>query len=141
VLIVDNQPDIVRLYRRMLASTGRDFRVVQAKNGKEAMRILRRGRPDVILFDLVAAEMDGLNFLRARNNEPALRNIPVIVTSATDQGSQPVVSNAFAVTRRGGLSTREILALITQTTTLLSTIAGSADPTLPAVLSAELAYE
>jgi signal transduction histidine kinase/CheY-like chemotaxis protein len=123
VLIVDDEPDMLRLYRRMLASTRRDCRVVQAKNGEEATRILRQRRPDVVLFDLVTAKGDGPQFLRAWNSEPATRNIPIIVTSANRQSRPPIASNVFAVTRRGGFSTREILTLITQTTAHLSTVA------------------
>ncbi len=123
VLIVDDQPDMLRLYRRMLASSKRDCRVVQARNGEEATTILRQRKPDVVLFELATAKGDSTQFLRAWNNEPATRNIPIIVTSANRQSHQPIASNVFAVTRRGGLSTREILTLITQTTAHLATVA------------------
>lgn len=141
VLIVDDQPEILRLYRRMLAASKRDYQVFQAKNGQEAMRMARQGQPDVILLDLVMPKLDGWQFLRAKNNEPALSNIPIIVTSANDSTSQPTASNLFVVTQRGGLSTRELLTFIKQTAAQLSTLAPSADPTLPATLAAELAYE
>lgn len=141
ILIVDDQADMLRLYRRMLGSSKRDYKVIQAKNGQEALRILRQEKPDVVLLDLVMPKMDGWQFLKTRNNESAFRNIPVIVTSANDPASQPIVSNMFVITQSGGLSTRELLTFIKQTTTLLSTIDPSADPTPPVTLAAELAYE
>lgn len=141
ILIVDDQADMLRLYRRMLASSKRDYKVIQAKNGQEALRILRQEKPDVVLLDLVMPKMDGWQFLKTRNNEPAFRNIPVIVTSANDPASQPIISNMFVITQSGGLSTRELLTFIKQTTTLLSTIDPSADPAPSIALSAGLAYE
>lgn len=141
ILIVDDQADMLRLYRRMLASSKRDYKVIQAKNGQEALRILRQEKPDVVLLDLVMPKMDGWQFLKTRNNEPAFRNIPVIVTSANDPTSQPIISNMFVITQSGGLSTRELLTFIKQTTTLLSTIDPSADPAPSIALSAGLAYE
>ncbi|MFN8453342.1 MAG: ATP-binding protein [Anaerolineae bacterium] len=141
VLIVDDQPDMLRLYRRMVASSKRDYQVIQASNGQEALKILRQEKPDVILLDLVMPKLDGWQFLRAKNNEPTLRNIPVIITSANDQASQPASSDFLVVTQRGGLSARELLSFIKQTAWLLSTIAPSADPAPPIALAAELAYE
>jgi CheY-like chemotaxis protein len=132
---------MLRLYRRMLSSSTRNYRVVQAKNGREAMRILRREKPDVILLDLVMSKMDGLQFLKTRNKEPGLRDIPVIVASVNDPTSQPAVSSIFVVTKRGGLSMQELLASIKQTATLLSTIAPSADPAPPVTLPVGLAFE
>lgn len=141
VLIVDDQPDMVRLYRRMLAASKRDYQVLQAKNGQEALRVLHRERPDVILLDLVMPKLDGWQFLKTKQKDPVLLNIPIIVTSASDPTSQPAVSNLFAVTQRGGLSTRELLTFIKQTAAQLSTLAPSADQTPSATLAAELAYE
>jgi signal transduction histidine kinase/CheY-like chemotaxis protein len=123
VLVVDAQPDISRLYRRVLASRGRDCRVVHARNGAEAARYVLQRKPDVVFYNLDSAEADGLQFLRDWNNTPLTRNIPIIVTSANHPSRQPIVSSVFAVTKRGGLTTREILTLITQTTAHLSTIA------------------
>lgn len=141
VLIIDDQSDMLRLYRRMLFSSKRNYRVVQAKNGREAMKILRQEKPDVILLDLVMSKMDGLQFLKTRNKEAALRDIPVIVVSVNDPTSQPAVSSAFVVVKRGGLSMQELLVSIKQTATLLSTIAPSADPTPPATPPVGLAFE
>ncbi|MCB0208578.1 MAG: response regulator [Anaerolineae bacterium] len=127
LLIVDDQPEMFRLYRRMVTSPERGYQLFHAKNGREALQVLRHEKPDAILLDLVMAEMDGFEFLKARNGDPELQNIPVIVISANDPASQPLASHVFAVTKRGGLSTGELLNFTKQTAMLLSTIAPSAD--------------
>ncbi|MDI7277203.1 MAG: response regulator, partial [Anaerolineae bacterium] len=112
VLVVDDEPEALRLFWRMLASAGDDFAVLTAGNGEEALSILRRERPDVILLDLVMPGMDGFRLLELRQEDPALDGIPVVVISARDPAGQPIVSSALAVTQRGGLACHEVLACI-----------------------------
>jgi signal transduction histidine kinase/CheY-like chemotaxis protein len=112
VLVVDDDLEVQLLLRRMLASSGRGYRVLRAEDGREALGILRQERPDAILLDLVMPGMDGFRFLAARSEEPDLRDIPVIAISARDPVGQQIVSPALAVTRSGGLSAPQILDCI-----------------------------
>jgi response regulator RpfG family c-di-GMP phosphodiesterase len=50
VLIVDDEPDALQLFGRMLASSGRDYRVLLARDGQEAMSILKEYHPDIMLL-------------------------------------------------------------------------------------------
>jgi len=132
VLIVDDEPEALRLFRRMLTSSGRDYRVLRATNGRQALHILRTQRPDVVLLDLVMPEMDGFQLLEAKNQDPALREVPVVVTSARDPAGHPIVSNALAATRGGGLSVPQVLACVEALSRILSTAGQPDDPALPA---------
>ena len=112
VLIVDDEPEARRLFWRMLASADRDYRVLATASGKEALEILQSERPDCVLLDLVMPDMDGFRLLEILSQDPALAGIPTIVISALDPLGQPIVSSAFAVTRKGGLALHELLACI-----------------------------
>ncbi|NLE43947.1 MAG: response regulator [Chloroflexi bacterium] len=112
VLIVDDEPDALQLFGRMLASAGRNYRVLLARDGDEAMNVLHEHHPDVILLDLVMPRTDGFQFLERRAQSPSWRDIPVIVTSARDPGGQPIISKALAVTCVGGLTARQLLTSI-----------------------------
>jgi CheY-like chemotaxis protein len=112
VLIVDDDPDALHLFGRMLASSGRGYRILLARDGREAMTILSEHHPEVILLDLIMPTMNGFQFLEQKSQDLALCDIPVIVTSARDPMGQPIVSNAMAVTKGGGLSTHQLLAAI-----------------------------
>ena len=120
VLIVDDEPDAQRLFRRMLVSTGRGYHVLRAMDGRHALNILREKRPDVMLVDLVMPEMDGFKLLAAKSADPELRNIPALVTSARDPAGQPIVTSAVAITQQGGLSVQQLLDSIEALTRLLS---------------------
>jgi len=112
VLIVDDEPETLRLFRRMLTSSGRDYRVLRARDGQEAMNILRSQRPDVVLLDLIMPKMDGFQLLEAKSQDPDLSNIPVIVISARDPAGHPIVSKAVAIMRESGLSAQNLLTYI-----------------------------
>jgi signal transduction histidine kinase/CheY-like chemotaxis protein len=112
VLIVDDEPDALQLFGRMLRTSGRDYRVLLARDGEEALVVLHEQRPDAILLDLVMPGMDGFQLLSALRGDPALASIPTIIISARDSLGQPIVSSALAVTQAGGLSAAQLLATI-----------------------------
>jgi serine/threonine protein kinase len=83
VLIVDDDPFIRTSFTIELESHG--FTAQSASDGMEALEVLRNGPPpQLILLDLMMPEMDGLQFLRERQNDPALAAIPVVVLSGID---------------------------------------------------------
>ena len=112
VLVVDDEPEALRLFWRMLASADRGYRVLTASNGCQALEILRAQHPDVVLLDLIMPDMDGFQFLAAKNADPALRDVPVVVISARDPVGHLIVSNALTVTCGGGLSVRQLLSSV-----------------------------
>jgi signal transduction histidine kinase/DNA-binding response OmpR family regulator len=112
ILIVDDEPEALRLFRRMLDSSGRNYRVLRARDGQRALHLLRQHQPDIVLLDLVMPNMDGFELLEAKRRDPALRDIPTIVISARDPAGQPIVSNALTVTRENGLSARQLVTCI-----------------------------
>ena len=120
VLVVDDEPDALRLFWRMLSGSPRGYRVLTAGDGQQAMEIMRAQRPDAILLDLVMPEVSGFQFLALKNADPDLRPIPVLITSARDPAGQPIVSNAIGVTRPGGLSLHQLLACVESISRLLS---------------------
>jgi len=130
VLVVDDEPDVLRLFGRMLTEAGRGYRVVRASDGRQALEILRHERVDLVLLDLVMPEMDGFQLLALKAQDPALSDIPVILISARDPLGQPIVSHALAVTCRNGLNSQELLACIESLTAILSKTSPRGDPAL-----------
>ncbi|HEY64302.1 MAG TPA: response regulator [Caldilineae bacterium] len=112
VLIVDDEPEVVRLFSRMIASAERPYRVLRANDGQRALDLLRARRPDVMLLDLILPGIDGFQVLREKQRDPAIRDIPVIAISSRDPIGQPIVSDMLRVTRGGGLSMRDLVACI-----------------------------
>jgi CheY-like chemotaxis protein len=135
VLIVDDEPDALQLFRRMLTSSERDYRILLARDGQEALTILQECRPQVILLDLVMPKLDGFQFLELRRRHPILCEIPVVVISARDPAGQPIVSSMMAVTLSGGLSVSQLLTGIEALSKVLAISGPVGDPEPIAALS------
>ncbi len=120
VLLVDDEPEALQLFARMLASAGRGYRVLRASSGRQALSLLRERRPDVMVLDLVMPEMNGFEVLQEKSRDPDLRAIPVVVISAKDPLGEPIVSNTLTVTRSGGLSVRDLVTCIQSVSQALS---------------------
>lgn len=120
VLVVDDDPDSLQLVGRMLMAAGRDYRVLRTNNGTEALEILKRERPDLILLDLIMPEMDGFQFLANKEKYPEVQSIPVILISARDPLGQPIVSKTLLATSRDGLSASQLLMCLEALIAILS---------------------
>lgn len=83
ILVVDDDPDFVRVTSRVLKAGG--HQVESAANGAKALQAMRQNKPDLVLLDIMMSYiLDGLDVSREMAQDPALKDIPVImVTSLT----------------------------------------------------------
>jgi len=79
VLVVDDNPSLVRLFRRYVRGEG--FRLVQARNGIRAHQLARELQPDVIILDLMMPVQDGWDLFRSMQQDPLTAEIPVVACS------------------------------------------------------------
>jgi class 3 adenylate cyclase len=85
ILVVDDTPSNVRVMEAMLEPLG--YRVLSAASGPEALDMVQRIRPDLILLDLIMPGMDGYEVCRQLRLEEATKFVPVvIVTASTERG-------------------------------------------------------
>ncbi|MCC6166482.1 MAG: hybrid sensor histidine kinase/response regulator [Caldilineaceae bacterium] len=121
ILIVDDDPEVVRLFHRMLHSQLRDCRCVEAYNGAEALKRMHEERPDLVLLDLVMPEVDGQTVLAAMANDPALADIPVILVSARGQDQANLrVTDAIQIERPHGFELGELIQTLASTLNALA---------------------
>ncbi|MCE1255700.1 MAG: response regulator transcription factor [Anaerolineae bacterium] len=85
VLLVEDDPDSVILFKRMLIQAGYD--VASAFNGLEGLKKLNVIRPDIILLDLMMPDMDGWEMLSSLRQDS---NLPVIVITALNHENNVV---------------------------------------------------
>jgi threonine synthase len=83
VAVVDDTPEARRLIRRILQSQG-DFEIFEAENGREAIELVNRVLPDLVILDLMMPEMDGFAVLDILRGRPETASIPVIVATAKE---------------------------------------------------------
>ncbi len=112
VLVVDDDPEVLQLLGRILTSTERKYRVWRASNGEQALEVLRKRKPDVMILDQIMPEMNGVQVLKEKDRDPSIRNIPVIMITAQDPLGMSKVSDAISISRGGGFSVGDLLDLV-----------------------------
>ena len=85
VLVVEDEPQIVRVLRDYLQHSG--FEVMTASDGPAALRAVRTGRPDLMVLDLGLPGLDGLDVARAVRREGEL---PIIMLTARTEEADRV---------------------------------------------------
>ncbi len=80
ILIADDDRLIASMLSYRLTNGG--HRVVQARNGEEALNMAAAEPPDVILLDIMMPVMDGLHVLQRLKGDPVLQRVPVIMVTA-----------------------------------------------------------
>ena len=84
VLVVDDDATIRRLLQITLETEG--FTVTTAGDGVEGLRMAQeQPRPDLVLLDIMMPGMDGLQVCHTLKNDPATKDIPVVLLSAKAQ--------------------------------------------------------
>jgi cyclic di-GMP phosphodiesterase len=87
IIVVDDEPANVRLLTRQLARDGHV--VLAATNGDEALDLIAREQPDLVLMDVVMPRRDGYETCRALKENPSTRLIPIVlVTSLSDSADK-----------------------------------------------------
>lgn len=88
LLLVDDDPNLILLVKDYLEFKG--YEVITANHGSEAMKILEREIPDLIICDVMMPEMDGYTFVREIRQNPNLEWLPIIFLSAKGQSQDRI---------------------------------------------------
>jgi DNA-binding response OmpR family regulator len=83
ILVVDDDRDVAESIEVALRRTG--FRVTVACSGVEAIKTVRRYRPDLVILDVMMPGMSGLEVCRRMRSEPRLADLPIIFLTARGQ--------------------------------------------------------
>jgi two-component system alkaline phosphatase synthesis response regulator PhoP len=90
ILVVDDEKDIVDILKYNLLKE-EDYDVMTALNGKEAIEIAEKEKPDLILLDIMMPEMNGFDVCRYLKTSHSTMNIPVIFLTAKDNEIDEII--------------------------------------------------
>ncbi|MBU0759907.1 MAG: response regulator [Candidatus Omnitrophica bacterium] len=83
ILVVDDDPDLLRMLKLRMESEGYEF--LSAQDGEEMLKIMKAKRPDAVLLDIMLPKVDGYTALREMRKEDSFKDTPVIVMTAKEQ--------------------------------------------------------
>jgi CheY-like chemotaxis protein len=112
VLVADDDGDILELVGSVLAKAGYD--VAKAKNGAQALELVRTLRPRVAVLDVAMPELDGVEVLRLVRADPETAELPVILLTARAQEEDVKLGYAEGASKyvRKPFSPRELVGLV-----------------------------
>jgi threonine synthase len=88
IVVADDTPDARRLILRILQSQGGyvagNATIFEASNGREAIDLVKKELPDLLILDLMMPELDGFAVLDALKSDPQTAPIPVVVVTAKE---------------------------------------------------------
>ncbi|MGC8662411.1 MAG: response regulator [Candidatus Micrarchaeia archaeon] len=93
ILVVEDDKNINKL---MTLSVGKGFEIKNAFDGNEALEMIKKDKPDLIILDLMLPGVDGLEICQSVKKDPELKDIIVIIVSAMD-----ATSNRFSGIKYG----------------------------------------
>jgi CheY-like chemotaxis protein len=91
ILVVDDDPDVVKSVRLILEKTG--YPILSALNGDDALKVVEAERPVLIMLDLVMPGKSGLEVCRILKSQPRSKNIPVIMFTRSDRDVDEKLTN------------------------------------------------
>jgi DNA-binding response OmpR family regulator len=86
ILVVDDEVKIARVVRAYLEREG--YGVVEAHDGRQALEVARREKPDVVILDLMLPEVSGWDVCRALRQESS---VPILMLTARDEDTDKIV--------------------------------------------------
>lgn len=89
VLVVDDEKDITALVAYHLEREG--FRVIQASDGFQALEMVKRERPNLLILDLMLPQMSGLDVCRRLRKEPDTARLPILMLTAKAEETDKVL--------------------------------------------------
>jgi CheY-like chemotaxis protein len=99
ILIVDDEDDILEYLSTLFQDNG--YETIGARDGKEALELLRKEKPDLITLDITMPEKSGVRFYRDVKQDEEFKKVPIIiVTGVTGWGLDPAGFQKFISSRK-----------------------------------------
>jgi CheY-like chemotaxis protein len=114
VLVVDDEYGIAELLEAVLVDEG--HRVLTASNGKHALGVLEKEKPDVIFLDYMMPIMDGAAMLSHMRSDPALRNTPVVMMSSIPEATVAERCKGYVLFLRKPFNVFHVIDVVTNLT-------------------------
>ncbi len=105
VLVVEDERDLTTLMRYNLEKEG--YRVLEARDGEEALMVLNEENPDLVLLDWMLPQVSGIEVCRRIRSRADTRNLPIIMVTARgeeadrirglDTGADDYIAKPFTI--------------------------------------------
>ncbi|HET8825150.1 MAG TPA: ATP-binding protein [Terriglobales bacterium] len=108
VLLIDDDPTSRYLLRSVLATSG--YRLLEADNGEEGLRLAREENPSLVILDLSMPGRSGFEVLQELKQQPETRKVPVVIHTSKilEQEDRVRLEDAVCIVPKSDMSSREL---------------------------------
>jgi threonine synthase len=117
IVIIDDNPMDSRLIRRLLQAK-KPYRIFEANDAREGLKIIKERMPDLVVSDLTMPEMDGFALLEELKSDSSTAKIPVIIVSAKDltrEDEERLAGQTSSIWLKGAFSTQDLVEHVVET--------------------------
>jgi CheY-like chemotaxis protein len=86
LLLVEDDPLLINMYQSKFSSEG--FQVFTATDGEAGLALVKSEKPDIVILDIMMPKLDGIEVLRRIRQDPALKDIPVLMLSNLSEAAK-----------------------------------------------------
>lgn len=97
VLLIEDEPNITEAIRFLLTRDG--WRVDAHANGADAVEVIRKARPDLVILDVMLPGRSGIEIIRDLRHSPECRDLPVLMLTARGQARDREMAEKAGVSR------------------------------------------
>ena len=108
ILVVDDEPDIVTFLSTVLGDHG--YHTVTARDGQEALDLVRARRPDLITLDITMPEKSGVRFYRDIKENAETKAIPIVIVTGIGEDFEKFISTRRRVAPPDGYLSKPVSA-------------------------------
>src|SRR5438128_1047431 len=90
ILLVDDDPHLIHVLSMFFDLEG--YHVLKARDGKQALDLLREYQPDLVLLDLVLPKVSGLEVCQQIRANRKLKNVPVLIFTAAETRKEELMA-------------------------------------------------
>ncbi len=83
ILLIEDEEMLLKMYSLKFSKEG--FKIIQAKDGEEGLKLIKTEKPTLILLDIILPKLDGFTVLKELKKEEMTKNIPVILLTNLGQ--------------------------------------------------------
>jgi CheY-like chemotaxis protein len=135
VLVIDDEPEAIRLVRRMLEAWS-GYKVLEAIGGAQGIASVQAQQPDLVILDLMMPDIDGFAVLETIKSNRSTQDTPIVVVTAkdlTEEDRRRLQGKTVALLNKGMFDSERLLNEISAALNRIDTDGAAADKTITSV--------
>jgi signal transduction histidine kinase/CheY-like chemotaxis protein len=133
ILLIAEDREMIRMFTSMIQGLPIPYQLWKAYSNEEGLALMAEQHPDAVVFDIMSLDKDAIKIIQHIHNDPMLRKIPLIVSSASGDldGLSPASEGLIRIQRNAGFQPMELVRCVEALVDVLTPIANDGQLATP----------